>query len=73
MAGFRFVRQRTGTRVYDLNRDGVAQYGLLADLLADVRGRGARRAVLSLFRSADAYLRMWRRAVAHGDAGRRSG
>jgi microsomal dipeptidase-like Zn-dependent dipeptidase len=64
-AGFRFVRQRTGRRVYDLNRDGVAHYGLIADLLADVRGRaGGRRALRSLFRSADEYLRMWRRAVA---------
>jgi microsomal dipeptidase-like Zn-dependent dipeptidase len=64
-AGFRFVRQRTGSRVYDLDTDGVAHYGLVADLLADVRGRsGGRRALRSLFRSADEYLRMWRRAAA---------
>jgi microsomal dipeptidase-like Zn-dependent dipeptidase len=62
-AGFRFVHQRSGRRVYDLNADGVAHYGLLADLLADMRGPGGRRAQRSLFRSADAYLRMWRSAV----------
>jgi microsomal dipeptidase-like Zn-dependent dipeptidase len=66
-AGFRFVRQRTGRRVYDLNTDGVAHYGLIADLLADVRGKGGgRRALRSLFHSAEAYLKMWRRAVARG-------
>ena len=61
-AGFTFGRQRTGTRVFDLNADGVAHYGLVADLLADMRQRGHGRAVRSLFRSAEAYLRVWRRA-----------
>lgn len=61
-AGFTFGRQRTGTRVFDLNTDGVAHYGLVADLLADMRQRGRGRAVRSLFRSAEAYLRVWRRA-----------
>jgi microsomal dipeptidase-like Zn-dependent dipeptidase len=58
-----FERQRTGSRVFDLNTDGVAHYGLFADLLADVaqqrRGEAALRA---LFHSAEAYLRMWERA-----------
>jgi hypothetical protein len=57
-----FRRQRTGTRVFDLNRDGVAHYGLVADLLADVeRQPGGRRALDLLFRSAEGYLRMWER------------
>jgi microsomal dipeptidase-like Zn-dependent dipeptidase len=62
-AGFRFVRQRTGGRVFDLNTDGVAHYGLLADLLADMHGQGGSRALRSLFRSADAYVQTWRRAA----------
>src|SRR5262249_43446610 len=57
-----FARARTGTRTFDLNADGVAHYGLFADLLADMqrrpRGRAAQRV---LFRSAEAYLRMWAR------------
>jgi hypothetical protein len=61
-AGFTFGRQRTGSRMFDLNEDGVAHYGLIADLLADMRQRGRGRAVRSLFRSAEAYLRMWSRA-----------
>ena len=61
-----FVRERTGTRTFDLNRDGVAHYGLMADLLADMqREPGGRRAMSLLFRSAEAYLEMWERAVRH--------
>ena len=60
-----FGRQRTGARVFDLNADGVAHYGLLADLIADVGRRpGGRRALGTLFRSAEAYLDMWQRTGA---------
>jgi hypothetical protein len=60
-----FHRQRTGRRVFDLNTDGVAHYGLLADLIADVQRRpGGRRALRTLFHSAEAYLDMWRRTGA---------
>jgi len=59
-----FDRQRTGERTFDLNVDGVAHYGLFADLLADmVSGRRGREAVAVLFRSAEAYLRTWRLAL----------
>jgi hypothetical protein len=61
-----FERERSGTRTFDLNRDGVAHYGLMADLLADMRSApGGSRALSLLFRSAEAYLEMWQRAVAH--------
>ena len=59
-----FDRQRTGTRTFDLNTDGVAHYGLYADLLADMRRTpNGERASRLLFGSAEAYLRMWQRAV----------
>jgi microsomal dipeptidase-like Zn-dependent dipeptidase len=59
----RLVRQRTGERTYDLNVDGVAHYGLFADLVADVeRQRHGRRALKPFFRSAEAYLAMWETA-----------
>jgi hypothetical protein len=59
-----FARQRSGERVFDLNSDGVAHYGLLADLLADTqRQPGGERALRLLSRSAEAYLRTWRRAT----------
>jgi Membrane dipeptidase (Peptidase family M19) len=61
-----FARERTGTRTFDLNTDGVAHYGLLPDLLADTeRAPGGRRALALLFNSAEAYLEMWQRVVAH--------
>ncbi|MEA2349557.1 MAG: hypothetical protein QOG86_498, partial [Thermoleophilaceae bacterium] len=57
-------RQRTGTRTYDLNVDGMAHYGLLPDLLADARRRrDGRRALGLLFHSAEAYLRTWELAA----------
>jgi hypothetical protein len=55
-----FDRQRTGTRTFDLNTDGVAHYGLFADLLADMqRTPQGRRSLKPLFQSAEAYVRMW--------------
>ncbi len=62
-----FTRERTGTRTFDLNRDGVAHYGLIADLIADMeRTASGRRALPLLFNSAEAYLETWQRALAHG-------
>jgi hypothetical protein len=59
----RFRRQRTGERTFDLNEDGVAHYGLFADLLNAVQHEpDGPRAMQTLFRSAEAYLRMWERA-----------
>jgi microsomal dipeptidase-like Zn-dependent dipeptidase len=55
----RFQRERSGARSFDLNTDGVAHYGLIADLVADMQQHGGGPALRSLFRSAEAYLRMW--------------
>jgi len=60
----RFGRQRTGTRTFDINTDGVAHYGLMPDLLANVRrSGGGSEALRTLFGSAGAYVRTWERAV----------
>jgi microsomal dipeptidase-like Zn-dependent dipeptidase len=60
----RFGRQVTGTRSFDINTDGVAHYGLLADFLANMaRGAGGQRAMNLLFHSAEAYLETWERAA----------
>ncbi|MGH2896554.1 MAG: hypothetical protein ACRDPM_25235 [Solirubrobacteraceae bacterium] len=57
-ASVTFTRERTGTRTYDLNRDGVAQYGLVADLIGDVeRTRAGRRALPLLFNSRRTWIR----------------
>lgn len=61
-----FTRERTGTRTFDLNTDGVAHYGLIPDLLADMERTSSGRAALPLlFNSAEAYVDTWQRAVAH--------
>ncbi len=61
-----FTRERTGTRTFDLNRDGVAHYGLVADLIADMQQTAGGRAALSLlFDSAEAYVDTWQRAFDH--------
>ena len=61
-----FTRERTGTRTFDLNTDGVAHYGLIADLIADMQHTSAgRRALPLLFNSAEAYLDTWQRAFDH--------
>ena len=60
-----FLCESTGSRQFNLNKDGVAHYGLFADLLAYMRQQkdgGAASALL--YRSAEAYLRMWQRVVA---------
>jgi microsomal dipeptidase-like Zn-dependent dipeptidase len=60
-----FDRQVTGERTFDLNTDGVAHYGLFADLIADVQQTpGSERPMRQLFRGAEAYLQMWERAEA---------
>ena len=60
MNGVSFTQQQTGERTFDYSTDGVAHYGLLPDLLADMaRKPDGGRATDLLFRSAEAYLRMW--------------
>jgi hypothetical protein len=64
--GVKFRREQTGRKVFDLNRDGVAHYGLMPDLIAEMQRQRHGRAALSLlYRSAEAYLEAWARAVNH--------
>jgi hypothetical protein len=59
-------RQRTGMRTFDFNTDGVAHYGLFADLLAHTAAqRDGPHAMQILHGSAGSYVRMWRRAYRH--------
>ncbi len=68
LGGVRIDRQRAGERVWDLNTDGVAQYGLYPDWVEDLRkvadaqhrGDGA-KIVDDMARGAEAYLQMWER------------
>lgn len=66
LGGVQVDRQRAGQRVYDINVDGVAQYGLYPDWIEDLRqvagGRAGRAIVDDMTRGAEAYLQMWERA-----------
>ncbi|SPT50253.1 Coagulation factor 5/8 type domain-containing protein [Actinomadura madurae] len=55
-------RQRTGLRTWDLNTEGVANYGLVPDWLADMRTVAGQGLIDDMASGAEAYLRMWRRA-----------
>jgi len=58
-----FAEPKVGHRTLDFNTDGLAHIGLLPDLIEDVRRDGVSDADLEpLFRSAEAYLRMWEKA-----------
>jgi hypothetical protein len=60
-----FERQRSGTRLFDVNRDGVAHYGLYPDWVEDARkvaGPEGPALMRDMGRGAEAYLRMWERA-----------
>ena len=56
-------KQRSGTRVYDVNTDGVAHYGLYPDWIEDVRRQAGDEFYEDMTRGAEAYLQMWERAT----------
>jgi hypothetical protein len=57
-----FSRQRWGERVFDLNADGVANYGLYPDLIAAQAKVAGPQFATDMLRGAEAYLQMWERA-----------
>ena len=62
-----FEKQRSGTRTYDINSDGVAHYGLYPDWIEDTRkvaGPDGPTLMREMGRGAEAYLQMWERAEA---------
>jgi microsomal dipeptidase-like Zn-dependent dipeptidase len=61
-------RQVSGERVYDVNVDGVAHYGLYVDWIEDLRRQAGDAIVADLARGAEAYLRMWAAAESAASA-----
>jgi microsomal dipeptidase-like Zn-dependent dipeptidase len=60
-------RQTVGSKTYDLNVDGVAQYGLYADWVADLlhrAGPDADALEAELMHGAESYVAMWEQARA---------
>lgn len=49
-----------GNRYFDFNLDGMAHYGMIPDMLQDLRNDGIRPPQMApLFNSAEQYIRMW--------------
>ena len=63
--GLIFDKQISGNRTFDLNKDGMAHYGMMADLMQDVRERSGKDVYEALMNSAEGYLQMWERAEAN--------
>ncbi|GAA1914142.1 peptidase [Nocardioides hwasunensis] len=65
LGGVTVGQQRSGERVFDVNTDGVAHYGLYADWVEDaehVAGADGPALAADLSRGAEAYLQTWERA-----------
>ncbi len=61
-----FEQPHLGEREVDFNTEGMIHVGLLPELLEEVRRDGATDAQIEpLFRSAEAYIRMWETAAAY--------
>jgi hypothetical protein len=56
-------KQHAGTRVYDINVDGVANYGMFPDYIQDLRTIAGDQIVDDMANGAEAYLQMWQRAL----------
>ncbi|MCA2211284.1 membrane dipeptidase [Jidongwangia harbinensis] len=65
--GTQVARHVYGSRTFDLNTDGVAQYGLYADWIVDLIGQSGPDATLlraHLLNGAEAYTAMWEQSRA---------
>jgi hypothetical protein len=56
-----FSREQWGQRVFDLNKDGVANYGMYPDWLQELRVLAGPPVLTDMFHGAEAYLEMWER------------
>jgi hypothetical protein len=69
-----FTQPYLGNRKVDFDHEGMIHIGLLPELLQDARTDAVDDAALEpLFRSAEAYIRMWEKAEQRGAAIRASG
>ncbi len=62
LGGVKVDKQVSGQRVYDVNQDGVAHYGLYPDWIQDLKMQAGDAIVKDLARGPEAYLQMWERA-----------
>ncbi|MFK7989958.1 MAG: hypothetical protein AB8I08_28315, partial [Sandaracinaceae bacterium] len=64
-----FTEPRVGNRVIDFNTEGMVHIGVMPELIEDARRGGVSDEELEMvFRSAEAYIRMWERSEERGSA-----
>jgi hypothetical protein len=56
-------KPKSGERTWDINKDGVAHYGLYPDWVEDLRQIAGDEIVNDMSRGAEAYLQMWERTI----------
>ena len=57
-----FTQEQWGDRTFNLNTDGLANYGMYADWLRDLQVVGGNEMMADMFQGAEAYLETWERA-----------
>lgn len=62
LGGVKFTEEQWGQRKFNLNTDGVANYGLYADWLHQLQLVGGPALMNDMFQGAEGYLEMWERA-----------
>ncbi len=62
LGGVKVYQQVSGTRVYNINTDGVAHYGLYPDWIQDLSKIAGPSIVADMYRGPEAYLQTWERA-----------
>ncbi|HEX8741780.1 MAG TPA: hypothetical protein VF712_01485 [Thermoleophilaceae bacterium] len=67
-----FDKAQWGERTWDVNKDGVAHYGLYPDWVEDLRKLAGQEIVDDLAMGVEAYLQTWERAVGIPQPGCRS-
>lgn len=65
--GIEINKQVTGNRTFDLNTEGLAHYGLVADHIQDIREQTPTRIYDAIMNSAEAYIQMWERAESNNN------
>ncbi|MDO5025298.1 MAG: hypothetical protein Q4E03_02115 [Trueperella sp.] len=69
-SGAVFDKQKWGEREFDLNTDGVAQYGMYADWFADIlsyaNAEESAKLRSQLMNSAERYVKVWENSIAWG-------
>jgi hypothetical protein len=57
-----FTQEQWGDRTFNLNTNGLANYGMYADWLRDLQVVGGNQMMADMFQGAEAYLETWERA-----------